>query len=51
VRDLEAGLAKGLRPVLVKTGKGERTLNKGLAIEDLIVSPDLLTFVKRLINK
>lgn len=26
LRDLEAGLAKGCRPILVKTGKGERTL-------------------------
>lgn len=26
LRDLEAGLARGCRPVLVRTGKGERTL-------------------------
>lgn len=28
VRDLEAGLAKGCTPILVKTGKGEKTLTK-----------------------
>ena len=30
-RDLECGVQRGCRPVLVKTGKGERTLAKGLA--------------------
>lgn len=30
LRDLEAGVARGCRPVLVLTGKGRRTLEKGL---------------------
>ena len=30
LRDLEAGVARGCRPVLVLTGKGRRTLDKGL---------------------
>lgn len=30
LRDLEAGVARGCRPVLVLTGKGQRTLDKGL---------------------
>lgn len=30
LRDLECGVARGCRPVLVRTGKGERTLAKGL---------------------
>jgi D-glycero-D-manno-heptose 1,7-bisphosphate phosphatase len=28
LKDLQAGLAKGCRPILVKTGKGERTLSE-----------------------
>ena len=34
--DLEAALAVGAQPVLVKTGKGERTLSKGVAASTLI---------------
>lgn len=34
LRDLQAGVARGCRPVLVLTGKGRRTLDKGLP-EDL----------------
>lgn len=30
LRDLECGLDRGCKPVLVRTGKGERTLEKGL---------------------
>ena len=30
LRDLQAGVARGCRPVLVLTGKGRRTLDKGL---------------------
>lgn len=30
LRDLEAGLARGCKPVLVLTGKGEKTLTQGL---------------------
>ncbi len=40
-RDLEAGLAVGCRPILVKTGKGQRTLDKGLGLEDVIICDDL----------
>ena len=49
LRDLEAGIAKQLKPVLVLTGKGERTLAKGLPIENVTIAQDLLTFVKELI--
>ncbi|OMH39455.1 D-glycero-beta-D-manno-heptose-1,7-bisphosphate 7-phosphatase [Motiliproteus sp. MSK22-1] len=40
-RDLEAGLARGCTPILVRTGKGERTLAKGLDIENVIIVDDL----------
>jgi D-glycero-D-manno-heptose 1,7-bisphosphate phosphatase len=33
LRDLQCGLPLGCRPVLVRTGKGERTLEKGLPDE------------------
>ena len=50
LRDLEAGLAKGLRPVLVKTGKGDRTLAKGIDIANLTVYQDLAEFTKALLS-
>ena len=50
LRDLEAGLAKGLRPVLVKTGKGDRTLAKGIDIPNLTVYQDLAEFTKTLLT-
>ena len=40
-RDLEAGLAKNCTPILVRTGKGQRTLDKGLDIGNLVVVDDL----------
>ena len=43
LRDLEAGLLKGCTPLLVKTGKGERTLNK-LANEPVAALSELLIF-------
>lgn len=47
LRDLECGVARGCVPVLVKTGKGERTLAKGLpaALEYTAVYPTLAEFV------
>ncbi|MFT5592063.1 MAG: D-glycero-D-manno-heptose 1,7-bisphosphate phosphatase [Oceanicoccus sp.] len=50
LRDLEAGVTAGMKPVLVKTGKGERTLDKGFRLEDVIIKQDLLDFVDSLIN-
>jgi len=46
--DLEAALAVGAQPVLVKTGKGERTLSKGVAASTLIFD-DLAAVARALI--
>lgn len=48
-RDLQAARAVGARPVLVKTGKGLRTLAKG-APEDVPVYDDLAAFVDALLE-
>lgn len=50
LRDLEAGVSKGLKPVLVLTGKGQRTLDKGVDLEDLQVFDDLMAFSEWLIS-
>ena len=50
LRDLQAGEAAGLKPVLVKTGKGQRTLDKGIGLEHVPVYDDLLSFVKQLLS-
>ena len=46
-RDLECGVVRGCKPVLVRTGKGERTLEKGLpaSLGDVAVYDDLSAFV------
>jgi len=51
LRDLQAGIAVGARPILVRTGKGERTLAGLEALDDLEVYPDLSTVVARLIDE
>ncbi|MEH6557652.1 MAG: D-glycero-beta-D-manno-heptose 1,7-bisphosphate 7-phosphatase [Oceanicoccus sp.] len=38
MRDLEAGLAKGCTPILVRTGKGEKTLAKITAGDNIVFS-------------
>lgn len=50
LRDLQAGQAAGLKAALVQTGKGQRTLDKGLGIEDVAIFPDLNAFVDQLIK-
>ena len=47
LRDLECGVARGCRPALVRTGKGERTLAKGLpqSLGDVPVFDNLSAFV------
>lgn len=51
-RDLEAGLVHAMRPVLVRTGKGERTLAKGLpaSLAAAEVYADLAAFVAALLD-
>ncbi|GGC90790.1 D-glycero-beta-D-manno-heptose 1,7-bisphosphate 7-phosphatase [Vreelandella lutescens] len=49
LRDLQAGEAVGCRSVLVKTGKGEKTLAKGAGLEHALIYADLAAFVDDLI--
>ena len=47
--DVECALAAGCKPVLVKTGKGERSLAKGGLPADLPVFADLAAFTEALL--
>lgn len=50
MRDLEAARAIGAAPVLVRTGKGERTLSKYRdRLDEVLVDDCLYTFVERLL--
>lgn len=51
LRDLEAGNQKGCRPVLVRTGKGERTEAKGEGLCNVPIFDDLATFVDWLLDQ
>ncbi|MDH5180082.1 MAG: D-glycero-beta-D-manno-heptose 1,7-bisphosphate 7-phosphatase [Gammaproteobacteria bacterium] len=51
LRDLEAARAVGARPVLVRTGKGERTLAKGKGLDGIPVYADLAAFVDELLQQ
>ncbi|MGH8462812.1 MAG: D-glycero-beta-D-manno-heptose 1,7-bisphosphate 7-phosphatase [Pseudomonas sp.] len=48
--DLEAALTVDAQPILVKTGKGEKTLSKGIPQETLIFD-DLAAIARELIHK
>ncbi|QVM96729.1 D-glycero-beta-D-manno-heptose 1,7-bisphosphate 7-phosphatase [Pseudomonas sp. B21-032] len=48
--DLEAALAVDAQPVLVKTGKGEKTLSKGIP-ENTLIFDDLAAIARELIHK
>lgn len=50
LRDLQAGQAKGMKAALVLTGKGQRTLDKGVGLEGVPVFKDLNTFVDELLK-
>lgn len=50
LRDLQAGRTLGCRPVLVKTGKGERTLARGEGLDDTLVFDDLAAFTDWLLS-
>ena len=49
LRDLEAARAVGARPLLVKTGKGQRTLAAGEGLDDVPVYADLAAAVDGLV--
>lgn len=53
LRDLQCGAARGCQPVLVRTGKGERTLAKGLPAElaNVPVFASLPAFVEDLLGE
>ncbi len=51
LRDLQAAQSVGARPVLVRTGKGQRTLDKsGTDLKDVPVFDDLAAFADALVN-
>ena len=50
LRDLESARTVGAKPVLVKTGKGMRTLAKQDGLEDVPVFNDLAVFVDNFLN-
>jgi D-glycero-D-manno-heptose 1,7-bisphosphate phosphatase len=50
LRDLQAARCVGALPVLVRTGKGERTLAKGEGLQDIPVFADLASYVDHLLE-
>ncbi len=51
LRDLQAGVALGAQPILVRTGKGETTLAKGDLPEGTLVFADLAEAARFIINR
>lgn len=51
LRDLESARAVGAQPILVKTGKGERTLAKGKGLENVPVFDNLSAAVDALLKE
>lgn len=49
LRDLQSAQAVGARPILVRTGKGERTLARGEGLEGIPVYADLAAAVEALL--
>lgn len=50
LRDLQAAQAVGASPILVRTGKGERTIAKNEGLEDVPIYDDLAAFVDQLLQ-
>jgi D-glycero-D-manno-heptose 1,7-bisphosphate phosphatase len=50
LRDLQSARTVGANPILVKTGKGERTLTKGEGLNDVPVFTDLADAVSHLLG-
>lgn len=50
LRDLQAASAVGAKPILVRTGKGERTLASGKGLENIPVFKDLSAVVDDLLS-
>ena len=51
LRDIQAANSVGANPILVKTGKGERTLANTEQINDIPVYEDLAEAVEALLSK
>lgn len=51
LRDLQAAIQVGASPILVRTGKGERTFAKGEGLEGIPVFDDLAAAVTSLLEK
>ncbi len=51
LRDLQAGAALGCQPILVLTGKGEKTRDDGNLPEGTLLFPDLAAAVNHLLGK
>ena len=49
-KDVEAARAVGCRPILVRTGKGERTLADPAGLEDVEIYPDLAAATRHLLQ-
>ena len=50
LRDLQAGMPLGAQPILVRTGKGERTLSEGGLPEGTWICADLMEAAHRIID-
>ena len=51
LRDLQAARAVGARPILVRTGKGERTLAAGTGLDGVAIYPDLAAVADALLKE
>jgi D-glycero-D-manno-heptose 1,7-bisphosphate phosphatase len=51
LRDLQAAVALGAQPILVRTGKGEKTLAAGNLPEGTLVFADLAEAARHLITR
>ncbi len=51
LRDLQSARTMGARPILVKTGKGRRTLEKGEGLEGVPLYDDLAAVVASLVKE
>jgi len=50
LKDIQTAQAVGARPMLVKTGKGERTLASGMVQEDIPVFENLASCVDDILD-
>lgn len=51
LRDIQAAQAVGARPILVRTGKGEKTAQRGEGLSGVMVYPDLAAAVDALLQE